>query len=669
MNKVIGYSVLQIKQLDESSRTITGIATTPKPDRVGDIIEPLGAKFKNPLPLLWQHRHDSPVGQVRFSRPTEEGIKFTATLPSDAELEGSGELFERVREAWKSVALGLVRGVSIGFRPIEYSFIEDSGGIRFTETEIYELSLVTIPANAEATIEQIKSIDRRDRAASGKEVPSAVATKGGASPVVKKSIHRRDQKMDYESQIKDFLATRAGKVKELDGIMSGSVEAGETLDAEQSEKYDTLQAEIKSIDAHVKRLREMVEVQKSSAQPVDHEARESANAPATDSYTPRGISAVKRLEKLDKGIRFARVVRCLGLSKGSRSDAVEYAKELYPQDDVIQTIVKAAVPAGSTVTGNWGAGLVGEGSDVYADFVEFLRPQTILGRFGTDGIPALRSVPFRVDLVGQTSGGSGYWVGEGKAKPLTNFGFERKRLEPLKVANIAVITEELLRDSSPSADALIRQSLADALREELDVTFIDPSVSASAGVSPASITNGVTPIPSTGTDAASIRRDVSLAMGTFIAANNPPTSGVWIMSATSALALSLMNNPLGQPEFPGLTMAGGSFIGMPVIVSEYVPADSSGHYVALVNAGDIYLGDDGGLRVDVSREASLEMSDTPTQDSAKSTPVATSMVSMWQTNSVAFRAERTINWAKRRASAVALLSGVNWGADASSGGS
>jgi len=65
------------------------------------------------------------------------------------------------------------------------------------------------------------------------------------------------------------------------------------------------------------------------------------------------------------------------------------------------------------------------------------------------------------------------------------------------------------------------------------------------------------------------------------------------------------------------------------------------------------------VMVDMSREASLQMLDNPTNNSATGT--ATSMVSMFQTNSVAFRAERTLNWAKRRASAVAVLSGVNWG--------
>lgn len=285
----------------------------------------------------------------------------------------------------------------------------------------------------------------------------------------------------------------------------------------------------------------------------------------------------------------------------------------------------------------------------------FLRPQTILGRFGASGIPSLRRVPFRTALIGQTSGGAGYWVGEGAAKPLTKFDFSRTVLEPTKVANIAVVTEETLRDSSPSAETIVRDQLAAALRERLDLDFIDPAKAAVAGVSPASILNGATPVVSTGTDSDAVRTDIKALFAAFIAANNAPTSGVWLMEATTALSLSLMLNPLGQPEFPGITMTGGTLFGLPVIVSEYVPTG----IVALVNASDIYLADDGGISVDMSREASLQMDDAPTMGSA--TPTGTSLVSMFQTNSVAFRAERTISWAPRRPSAAAYLSGVAWG--------
>lgn len=188
------YSILQVKGMDEDRRVITGIATTPTVDRVGDVIEPLGIKFNNPLPFLWQHQHDKPIGTVKFDKPTKDGVTFEAEI---AKVEEPGVLKDRTDEAWQSIKLGLVRAVSIGFRPIEYSYIEN-GGIRFSETEVYELSAVTIPAQADAVITAVKSIDRELRAAAGvpePEVPAppAPAATGKSVRVVRLEDPARDR--------------------------------------------------------------------------------------------------------------------------------------------------------------------------------------------------------------------------------------------------------------------------------------------------------------------------------------------------------------------------------------------------------------------------------------------------------------------------------------------
>lgn len=157
MNNQRAYAAFEVKALDSSKRTFKGWATTPAVDRVGDIINPLGASFKNPLPLLHQHRHDMPIGLVRFSTPTAKGIEFEAEIPS---IDEPGPLKDRLDTAWGEIKHGLVRAVSIGFRPIKYAYKED-GGIDFQETEIYELSSVSIPANATAIINAVKSMDGR----------------------------------------------------------------------------------------------------------------------------------------------------------------------------------------------------------------------------------------------------------------------------------------------------------------------------------------------------------------------------------------------------------------------------------------------------------------------------------------------------------------------------
>src|SRR5690606_13683322 len=95
----------------------------------------------------------------------------------------------------------------------------------------------------------------------------------------------------------------------------------------------------------------------------------------------------KNTEKLEPGIAFARAAKCLALSHLEHTNAVEIAKGLFEgQDGVIaatqQLVRKAAVAPATTTDTTSAKPLVGEESSVFADFVEYLRPQTILGRFG-----------------------------------------------------------------------------------------------------------------------------------------------------------------------------------------------------------------------------------------------------------------------------------------------
>lgn len=657
------YSVITVKSVDEERREITGIATTPNTDRMGDIVNPEGAEFTLPVPLLWQHRHTEPVGQVVSAKVTAKGIEIVARLVEPSE-DMPSQLIARLQEAWASIKTGLVRGLSIGFSALEYSFM-DSNGINFMRWDWHELSLVTIPANADATISTIKSADQKHRASTGKSVVVARTKSAGASaPKPRKKPEPTEATMKtIAEQIAEFEETRKAKQAEMVGIMEKSAETGETLDAEQSENYDTLADEIAAIDKHLDRLRALQKAQAKSAAPVNEDPRAATHNAATKNLAP---VRAKNTQKLEPGIAFARAAKCLALGHLEHRDAIQIARSLYDGQDAIisattRLVTKAAVAAGTTTGETWLGPLVGEETSVFADFIEYLRPQTILGRFGQGGIPSLRRVPFRVPLIGQTSGGDGYWVGEGQAKPLTKFDFARTNLEPLKVANIAVVTMESVRDSSPAADVIIRDQLAAALRARMDIDYIDPDKAAVPNVSPGSILNGVSGIPSSGFDADAVRADLKALFNAFIAANNAPTSGVFIMSSTTALALSLMTNPLGQAEFPGINMLGGTLSGLPVITSEYVPTDSTGSIVALVNASDIYIGDEGGIDLSMSTEASLQMDNEPDNP----TTASTVMVSLWQRNLVGFRCERTINWARRRDSAAAYLSGVSWGDAAS----
>ena len=156
------YSLFQVKGFDDDARELTGIATTPEPDRMGDIVEPKGAQFQLPIPLLWQHNADAPIGQVTHAKITSKGIDIRATL---AKTDTPGVLKDRLDTAWESLKIGLVKGLSIGFSPITSDRIEDSWSQHFKTWEWLELSAVTIPANAGANIQTVKSMAKAEQVA------------------------------------------------------------------------------------------------------------------------------------------------------------------------------------------------------------------------------------------------------------------------------------------------------------------------------------------------------------------------------------------------------------------------------------------------------------------------------------------------------------------------
>ena len=139
---------------------------------------------------------------------------------------------------------------------------------------------------------------------------------------------------------------------------------------------------------------------------------------------------------------------------------------------------------------------------------------------------------------------------------------------------------------------------------------------------------------------------VAASVAVFTAAGIPLEGSVWLMNDSNAFGIAMSLNALGQPLFPGMTAQGGTIFGMPVIVSNNVSTR-----VILVHAPSILFADEGGVRIDVSREASVQMDSAPT-DTVDATTV---YLSLWQRNLVGLRAERMITWIRAMTAAVRYI--------------
>src|ERR1035437_513242 len=437
----------------------------------------------------------------------------------------------------------------------------------------------------------------------------------------------------------------------MDEIMAKSADEGRTLNEAETQEYDTLDAEVKTVDAHLARLKAHEASMVERAVEIVP-AKVDGPAAAAQVRAPSGIISVK--SNVEPGIKMARYAMALLRAKGNLNDALSIAQNNKSWMDTtpeVATVLKAAVATGDTTTAGWAAELV-YAANLANEFIEFLRPQTILGR-----IPNMTRIPFNVRIAGQNAGSSAFWVGQGQPVPVSKLGTTSTNLGIAKAAGLVAIDDELVRSSSPSAEMLVRNDLGKAISQFLDTQFLDPDIAAVANVSPASILNGVSPVAASGLDSAALRTDVQALFATWISANLDPSQGVWLMPPTQALAISLMLNPLGQQVYPGINLQGGELFGLPVITSMSAKLSGSptlGNIIALINAPEILLAHDGQVTISTSSEASIQMLDNPTNESTGDT-TPTSVVSMFQTNSLAIKAVRYINWAKARATAAQYI--------------
>src|SRR4029077_16871156 len=229
-----------------------------------------------------------------------------------------------------------------------------------------------------------------------------------------------------------------------------------------------------------------------------------------------------------------------------------------------------------------------------------------------------------------------------------------------KIAGIVALTDEIVKFSSPAAEAMVRDQLSNAIVALMDHDFIDPEKAAVAGVSPASLTNGVTPTTATGTAYSNFAADLGTTLAKFDAARIDTSNLAIVMSSRIARSLSLMLNSLGQPLFPTVSATGGTVQGYQVIVSGNVDPTgdvaANGDNIIFLKPDEIFLADDGNVSIDISREASGQMDGAPDNPAVATTIT----ISAFQHNLALVRAERFCNWLKRRAEAVQVISGAKY---------
>lgn len=159
-------------------------------------------------PALWQHRPAEPVGP------------FTKMVEDERGLYTEGQLLvkevQRAREARALMKTKTVDGMSIGFNSIieEYDKVENLMTLK--EIDLWEVSIVTFPANTESLITEVRSMFQDGKAPSIREIEEILRDAGFSRTQAKALVGH-----GYEGLLRDAVSHNGLGKEALDEMVKG----------------------------------------------------------------------------------------------------------------------------------------------------------------------------------------------------------------------------------------------------------------------------------------------------------------------------------------------------------------------------------------------------------------------------------------------------------------
>lgn len=658
-------------------------------DRMGDVILAKGwqlGNFRaNPIALYGHDSSNLPVG--RWKNVRISGKQLLGTLELAA--QGTSAFIDTIRSL---IEQKILKAVSVGFSPIEYEPIDDKqpwAGIKFTKQELHEVSVVAVPANANAL--NSKSLDpivRRALAKSGAEpVDTFVRPKKSAEPGAKPLTIKGMAQMS----IRDLIRDKRARIDELKASLEPLSElliGEEGLDDAQTAEFDSITAELKTANAGLDRLITVQRARGEAAEPVeapraapigggiDNERRSLLGAPAITLRTPKtgkdlkgiGLYAKMAAAQITSFMERRPLEAIVLRDYSGRDDLHEVSKiwAMSPQQRA------AVAPAQTTVTG-WATELV---QQTYGEFLEDLKAVSVYAQLSSlpgsfrvnfDGYGKV-IIPNRVRAVGATGDVAGAFFGEGKPIPVRRATFASQTLVPKEMGVITEFTKEMASRSTPAIEGLLRNAIITDTASAIDRALLD-NVAVSA-IRPAGLANGVTAITGSADadNETALRIDIMAALAPFIAGNAADGLAIMINPA-SKIAIALMTTALGAPSMFASQVNAGNLAGYPLIVSNNVATTD----LWIVRATDFASATNDSPVFDVSEQATLHEDDGYASDvtvaatvlpiatgTAGAGVVATPVRSLFQTNSIALRMVLGMNWAMMRTGEVSHVTGITW---------
>jgi HK97 family phage major capsid protein/HK97 family phage prohead protease len=519
------------------------------------------------MPLLFNHNVDDPIGMITAARLEKNRLMV------DAQLFGTARA-EEVR----SMIEGGLRNVSLAYRINKVE--EDTKQERFTVTdwEPYEVSIVTVPADPTVGIGRGAELEyevRMVRAVSPQPAPSGAIKKERAMTDEEKAAAAAAAALEKTAKVSALEAEKErrqaiinlSKSNRIDPrVESRWIEEGTSLTQVAKEILDVME-------------------ERGKAQPV------AASALGLSSKETKQYSMFKAIRALKFGATNPKFFEEAAFEiECSRAVAKQLSRELtsnilVPGEVLQRPLGEAAVRAMATQPGSKGGYLVNVEN---MGFIDILRNRSVALSMGARNLSGLVG---NVSFARQTGKATVSWQGgEGASITATDQALGHLSMTPKTAIAITDVSEQLLRQSTPSAEQFVMADLA----ADIAIDGVDNVViNGTGGAQPIGIKNttGIT----SGQDAATATYAKILAFVSTAGAANAIRSNPGFVTNTAGAAVLMQKQRFTSTDTPLWegNMLDGQLVGFRAMSSEQLASSN----LIFGSWGEIIIGDWGVLEL------------------------------------------------------------------------
>lgn len=323
------------------------------------------------------------------------------------------------------------------------------------------------------------------------------------------------------------------------------------------------------------------------------------------------------------GFDLARLGFALAKMQGDILAAVEYARDAGWSRP--ERILRDAVNAGTTSATDWASKLT-DYRNISSGFLSAIAVQSPLDALAP---LAAGNIPARKRIVVSTVALNGDIVAEGSMKAVNKLAFDTTLTAEQKAVAMVVLTDELLRMSDSAAITLIQRELAAGCAAAANTQFL---ADLAASVNTAGTITGTS----------SFLADLHDALTAIVSRGTGKCAA--IVSPAVAVDLSMLSGS----AFDKMTPQGGEIRGVRVLVSDQTPSNN----IVVVDPSKLNI-DPGLVTLAEASAGAIQMDDDPGAG-------AQNLVSLYQTNSRALRAERRISYSILREDAAAVITSPDY---------